>query len=437
MQSSRVRRDTASQAACRTLHYHPRMPLHPPATALVRTLYSLRWLAVGGQSLTILWATHGFDMALPRGPLWGPVLVLAGFNLLVHLRLRSGRDARAGEAFGHVLVDTAVLAWLVAWTGGIANPFASLFLLPIALTAMALPAPWAIASAVAGLVGYFLAVAFGQPLPHLHDGFDLHLAGMAVNFVLSVGLVLFLLLRLAAARDRRERELTALRERFVRSEGILALATHAASVAHELNTPLGTMTLLLDDLDTDALSADGAEDVATLRRLVDTCRDRVRSLADPADPATGARVDVGRVLEHWQLVRPAIALARSGNVGSEQRVDRTIGHLLLALLNNAADASEANRSQRVDLHLAIEDGVLHGAIRDHGTGFDAQAPFLPVLFRSGKPDGLGVGLALSHAAIEQLGGELDMEEADGGGARVHFRVPMDPADLPRTGDTLR
>lgn len=406
------------------------MQPQPPATALVRTLYSLRWLAVGGQSLTILWATQGFHMPLPPGPLWWPVALLAVFNLLVHLRLRSARDAVPAEAFAHVLVDTAVLSWLIAWTGGIANPFASLFLLPIALTAMALPAAWAVASALAGLVGYLFAVLFGQPLPHMHAGFDLHLLGMAVNFVLSLALVLYLLLRLAGARDRRERELTALRERFVRNEGILALATHAASVAHELNTPLGTMTLLLDDLDTSRLGDDGAEDVATLRRLVDTCRDRVRSLADPADPAASTRVDIGRVLEHWQLVRPATALERSGNVDPQQRVDRTIGHLLLALLNNAADASEANGSGRVDLHLQLEGGVLDGTIRDYGTGFDAQAPFLPVLFRSGKPDGLGIGLALSHAAIEQLGGELDMDEADGGGARVHFRVPVDPADLP-------
>lgn len=413
------------------------MQPQPPATALLRTLYSLRWFAVGGQSLTILWATHGFDMPLPRWPLWGPVLLLAAFNVVVHLRLSHSRDAAPAEAFAHVLVDTAVLAWLVAWTGGIANPFASLFLLPIALTAMALPQAWAIAAALACVTGYMLAVNFGQPLPHLHDHFDLHLAGMAVNFFLSMALVSYFLLRLTAARDRREQELAALRERFVRNEGILALATHAASVAHELNTPLGTMTLLLDDLDTSRMGSDGAEDVVTLRRLVDTCRDRVRSLADPADPAASTRVDIGRVLEHWQLVRPAIVLERSGNVDVHERVDRTIGHLLLALLNNAADASEGNGSTRVDLRLQIEDGVLDGAIRDYGTGFDAQAPFLPVLFRSGKPDGLGVGLALSHAAIEQLGGELDMEEADGGGARLHFRVPVGAGDSHSETETMR
>ncbi|MET0328750.1 MAG: ATP-binding protein, partial [Luteimonas sp.] len=150
------------------------------------------------------------------------------------------------------------------------------------------------------------------------------------------------------------------------------------------------------------------------------------------DPAASTRVDIGRVLEHWQLVRPAIVLERSGNVDVHERVDRTIGHLLLALLNNAADASEGNGSHRVDLRLQVDNGLLDGAIRDYGTGFDAQAPFLPVLFRSGKPDGLGVGLALSHAAIEQLGGELEMDEAgDGGsGARVRFRVPLDAGERP-------
>lgn len=397
---------------------------HPSATALLRILYSLRWFAVGGQSLTIAWAVLGLDMALPTLALWSSVLLLAGFNLVVYVRLLQVRDATPAEAFVHVLVDTAVLAWLIAWTGGIANPFASLFLLPIALTAMALPQAWAIATATACVLGYLLAISFGQPLPHLNDHFDLHLVGMAVNFFLSVALVSWFLVRLAAARDHRERELASLRERFVRNEGILALATHAASVAHELNTPLGTMTLLLDDLDTSRLGADGADDVATLRRLVDICRDRVRSLADPADPAATTLVGIDRVLEHWQLVRPAIVLARSGNVDAGQRVDRAIGHLLLALLNNAADASEGNGSQRVDLHLQLDHGLLDCTIRDYGTGFDAQVPFLPVLFRSGKPDGLGVGLALSHAAIEQLGGELEMDEADGGGARVRFRVPL-------------
>ncbi len=399
--------------------------MQPPATTLVRTLYTLRWVAVGAQATTILLAGHLLDMTLPDWPLWIGVALLAGFNVLVMLRLSRSRDATPAEAFAHSLVDTAVLAWLVAWTGGITNPFASLFLLPIALTALALPLRWAVAAALSCVAGYLFAVVFGQPLPHVHEGnFDLHLVGMAVNFLVSVALAVYFLTRLAAARDQREHELSALRERFARNEGILALATHAASVAHELNTPLGTMTLLLDDFDPTGRPDDAIADAATLRQLVDICRDRVRSLADPADPSAPTSVDLNRVLEHWQLVRPAITLHRSGGVDGDRRIDRSIGHLLLALLNNAADASEGNGGARVDLDLQQSNGMLVGEIRDYGPAFDGEASFLPVLFRSTKPDGLGVGLALSHAAIEQLGGDLTIEDADGGGARVRFRVPI-------------
>ena len=81
----------------------------------------------------------------------------------------------------------------------------------------------------------------------------------------------------------------------------------------------------------------------------------------------------------------------------------------------------------MDLELQARNGMLVGEIRDYGAAFDGEASFLPVLFRSTKPDGLGVGLALSHAAVEQLGGDLRIEDADGGGARVRFRIPMSPA----------
>ena len=53
------------------------------------------------------------------------------------------------------------------------------------------------------------------------------------------------------------------------------------------------------------------------------------------------------------------------------------------------------------------------------------------LFRSTKPHGMGVGLALSHATVERLGGELAMEPADGRGVRVRFSIPADaPAVAP-------
>ncbi len=315
----------------------------------------------------------------------------------------------------------AVLAWMVGWSGGISNPFGTMFLILTALAALALPRNWALAAALAGVLGYGAAAIFGQPLRGDVDPHSLLLWGLGANFLISVVVVLVFSTRLAADMRARERELARLRERFTRNEGIVALATHAAAMAHELNTPLATMTLLTDEIAAEVQDdEDLRADVTTLSQLLALCRERIRNLAVPT------AVDLVRVVGQWRLIRPTIDLQRSGTLPTSLRVDPAIAHLLQALLNNAADAGEAADAPRVDLHLEYGYGALRGEVRDYGRGFDPDHAVLPAtsLFNSGKPGGLGVGLALSHATVEQLGGEMTMTAAEGGGTRIRFYLPL-------------
>jgi two-component system sensor histidine kinase RegB len=400
----------------------------------LRLLANLRWLAVVGQALTVAVVTGPMRMGIPAAPLWAGIGALVLFNLYATWRSRRG-EAGASTIFLHMLVDIVVLTWLIAWSGGIENPFSSLFLLPIALSILALPVRWVWLTAAASALGYGVSALIGYELPHaqhslIGDSFSLHKAGMLVNFVVSAVVVLVFLTRMAAAWRQSEREVARLREQFARNEGIVALATHAASVAHELNTPLGTLTLMVDDLIRDGGSDEQRLDFATLKSLLEICRDRVRELAAPADPDTQqgrkGHEALDHVIDRWQLIRPTIELQRSGSIHALGRVDPAIGHLLQALLNNAADASEHAGSPQVDLRLDLEGSNLVGEIRDYGVGFDQTQPVLPgTLFRTSKPDGLGIGLALSHATVERLGGELSMRGAvEGRGVRVTFRLPM-------------
>ncbi len=400
-------------------------------TSFLRTLCSLRWLACAGQAATILVATYLLGLKLPQVPLWAGVFVLALFNLYVQLRVHGSNPAPV-TAFGHILVDVTVLTWMVGWSGGIANPFGSLFLILIALAALALPLRWTHAVAAACVAGYALSAVFGLPLQGgIFDSMSLHLWGAAANFLLSSVVVLVFSTRLAAALRERENQLALLRERFVRNEGIVALATHAASVAHELNTPLATMTLLADDIDEQCGdSPELREDIETLRGLLVQCRERVLALAAPAETARSrANVSIGHVLEQWRLVRPTVELRRNADAPLQLKLDPGIGHLLQVLLNNAADAGERSDRPVIDLDIHVRDGQLYGEVRDYGPGFNAKAAALPgTLFNSGKTDGMGVGLALSHATIERLKGELWMRPAEGQGARVGFRLPLDPTE---------
>ncbi len=396
-------------------------------TSFLRTLCSLRWLATAGQAATILVATWLLGLDLPQQPLWAGVAVLALFNLYVQLRVHDS-DPAPVTAFGHILVDVTVLTWMVGWSGGIANPFGSLFLILIALAALALPLRWTHAVAAACVAGYALSAVFGLPLKGGYfDTMSLHLWGAAANFLLSSVVVLVFSTRLAAALRERENQLALLRERFVRNEGIVALATHAASVAHELNTPLATMTLLTDDIaEQCADNPEMRDDLETLRELLVQCRERVMALAAPAEGARSrAQVSIGSVLEQWRLVRPTIELRRNADAPLQLQLEPGIGHLLQVLLNNAADAGENSGRAQIDLDIRVRDGQLYGEVRDYGPGFNANDAALPgTLFNSGKTDGMGVGLALSHATIERLHGELWTRPADGQGARVGFRLPL-------------
>jgi two-component system, sensor histidine kinase RegB len=124
-------------------------------------------------------------------------------------------------------------------------------------------------------------------------------------------------------------------------------------------------------------------------------------------------------------VRPTIELQRTGSASTNTRIDPAAAHLLLALLNNAADAGEESGTPAVELHLDVAADTLTGHIRDHGRGFSESTAILPgTLFKTHKPEGLGLGLALSHATVERLGGELSMQAAaSGAGIVVSFTLP--------------
>src|SRR5689334_8831449 len=127
---------------------------HRASLSFVRLLANLRWLAVGGQALTVFVVTRYMGVDLPQSALWGGIGALAIFNLYATWRARVPRDASAGLLFAHIFVDVLSLSWMVGWSGGIENPFSSLFLMPIALSILVLPGRWVWITAAISIAGY-------------------------------------------------------------------------------------------------------------------------------------------------------------------------------------------------------------------------------------------------------------------------------------------
>lgn len=411
------------------------------ARELTETLAWLRLCAVTGQALTVVVVAFVLRMPIPLLPLAAGIGALAAFDVFAFWRLRQPWPVSAAEAFGHIAVDIGVLAFLLYCSGGATNPFVSLLVMPIALAAAALPRKHVVAVALLAAAAYLALIAWHLPLPPLHatvsGNFNLHVAGTAISFGVTAGVLAFFISRLARALREREAEVQREHERALRDEGILAIATQAAGTAHELNTPLSTIRTLLAELRREQKDGPLAGDLDLLIGQAERCRDILRELVAvgrrqlSGTPRHMPLAEFVRDCEsHFHLLRPEVELFTSVGDGAEVRVIEAapnLRHAVINLLSNAADASLAAGSAKIELGVVAGRRVAEIFVRDHGRGSQI-APSAGTAFQTSKRDGLGLGLALAHATAEQLGGELSAEALADGGWLQRLRVPLLAAD---------
>jgi two-component system sensor histidine kinase RegB len=256
---------------------------------------------------------------------------------------------------------------------------------------------------------------------------------MGVNFLITAVLLGFFINRLARALRLQQFEVQRVRERALRDEGILAIATQAAGAAHEMNTPLSTMRTLLPELRREhASDAPLRDDLALLEDQVERCRMILREMVafgkaqlsqEPEQLSLNAFLR--GCTERFQLLRPEADLALQVQAEAQSltlRVPPGLRHALLNLLNNAADASALRDSHWVMLDVRRDAAWLELIVRDHGPGF-GTAGASATLGQTGKQSGLGLGLALAEATAERLSGELLAHDGEHG-AEMRLRLPM-------------
>lgn len=413
--------------------------------AVARTLAWLRFSAVIGQTATVLFVTRGLGIALDQRHLYTGIAALGVFALVVAWRLGRDWPVSAAELMLHVAIDTVVLGWLLYLTGGATNPFAALLLMPITLVATALSPRHVIAVALMSLGTYVAVLRWNQPLPPL--GASLHVLGMAMSFLISAALLGWFISRLALVLRDNQALAQRIRERALRDEGILAIATQAAGAAHELNTPLSTMRTLITELRREHTEGVLAEDLALLDSQIERCRDSLRELvavgkAQLAQASERRRLGdfVAECSHRYGLLRPEVSLAvELPETTAELALNLPPGlrHALLNLLNNAADASLANGADRIALQVCQPGDSIEFRVRDQGAGFAAgMDAALGNPFHSSKSTGLGIGLALADATAERLGGTLYARETGGTGVETVLALPLRPLLADSTRDAV-
>jgi two-component system sensor histidine kinase RegB len=416
----------------------------------LRVLISVRGVAFCAQIALILIAEYGFNIVLPIGWMFAVAGILVAFNLYSLYRAQSARPVGVGDLFLGLLVDVGVLSAQLAFSGGTANPFVSVYMLPVIIGAVMLTQGLAWAIYGLTLVGYLtLAVlSFNQPMPAmpgmasmngLVDRFNLHMHGMMLGYALSAGLLVFLIMRIRANLQARDDELTAIKTRALQEEHIVRTGLLAAGAAHELGTPLTTLSIILKDLHDLPLprrKADFAEDVATMQSQVDRCKAIVSDILTATGQTRGEGgkpralkaflIELGEV---WQAKHAFVDLRLSIATGETPVLaDRIIEQAVCNLLDNAREASETNGSRLVSCTATQTETDVVIEVIDEGPGFDeAVAERIGLPANSTKVAAArhrGHGLYLVAGTLRVLGGGLEWENRPQGGARVCMTIPL-------------
>jgi two-component system sensor histidine kinase RegB len=415
---------------------------HPRRNVRLDTLVRLRWLAIIGQSTAVLVVYYGLDFPLPVWAALAVIALSAWLNVALRLRFHMTQRLEPDRAAWLLAFDIAELAVLLYLTGGLQNPFAFLFLGPVLLSATALPPRFTV------LLGAF-AVACATVLVFVHDPLPwdsddplqlppIYMMGVWLSILLAIGFIGVYAWQLTEESRQLTDALAATELVLAREQHLSQLDGLAAAAAHELGTPLSTISVIAKELENAiAPTAPHGDDVRLLREQAKRCRDilaKITELSSSGEPFN--RTPLTALIE--EVVAPhrnfgvAIDVTAPPNRDSEPVGARNPAILygLGNLLENAVDFAH----EQVVVDAQWSDEAIDVTISDDGPGFAAGImdrigePYVTSRRRKlndtgDQPTGLGLGFFIAKTLLERSGATLSFENRSFPefGARIKVR----------------
>lgn len=425
-----------------------------PGTISIHWFILLRWVAVLGQLASVLTAQYLFGLDLQIQPLLIAIGVTATSNVFLmawsfRYHPQTHDYARVwSRILGVVMaIDLLLLTCMLYFSGGPSNPFWIFFLVNLCLAGVELTplVAWCLYFFAVFCFAFLLydhypvgLVRMDSALPSIRDSGTITLVhnGVFCAFITCASVIVFFTTLITSKLRKQAGELRVLEARRIRGEKLEALGTLAAGAAHELSTPLGTIAVIVGELQRElkqvASNPQVLEDVALIRSELDRCRKILNHMSAQAGEGS---VDIKSGLTGQELLDLIFKELKNSN-----RVEREItpeaarcviqvepyvtSQALRGMIKNAIEASPDD--SQVQVLLTRQENLLQLSVTDQGTGMPES-----VLTRVGEPffttkqtgKGMGLGVFLARTVVERLGGEMQIESAPGAGTTVICRIP--------------
>jgi two-component system sensor histidine kinase RegB len=421
----------------------------------LQTIVRLRWLAVLGQSFTVIGAYWVLGIDLPIGGALAVIALSAWLNVALRMRYPASQRLKANYAFMMLGYDILQLAALLYLTGGLENPFAFLLIAPVTVSASTLPIRITAALGLLAIVAATLLTQFHHPLPWFHHTNLLlpqaYVMGVWAALVSGILFIGFYSWRTAEEARRMAEALAAAELVLAREQRLSALDGLAAAAAHGLGTPLATIAVVAKELMRDAKQSDPHyDDVVLLRAQADRCREILAELAGRGEQLDliVSRLPLSHLLEEVVTPHRLVAVpievksapapgVEPGTRGAQEPVTERNPGMLYGLGNIVENAIDF-AANKVEVEASWTEREVSIVIADDGAGFPSHVleqlgePFVTTRpaqdWHQDGPDehiGMGLGFFIAKTLLERSGARLDLANRRGpeGGAVVTVTWP--------------
>ena len=412
-------------------------------------LVRLRWLILALEFFVILVGAFALHLRFPLFGCLAVVAVAAALNVFLMYGPPANWKPSDDVYAGQLIFNVVQMAMLLLMTGGVVNPFCVLLIAPSSLAAATLKGDRALAVCLIAAAAVVLLAIWSLPLPWtsvtIAPAPPLLRGVSAFAIVMGIAVTAGYAWNVAVEAARMELALNFTQTVLAREQRLSALGGLAAAAAHELGTPLATISIVAREMVRETAPGPLRDDAELLVSQAERCREILRRLTEEpeTDDAVHARMTllqlVNEVIEPHRDTSVRVEALVAGPPGARPPEIRRMPEVLHAMTSIVENAVDFARSE-VLVSVRFDPSTISVEVRDDGPGFSPD-----IIARLGQPYvtsrpgaegsrsghiGMGLGFFIAKTLLERTGAVVDFRNGRGRGAIIAARWARGDIEAP-------
>ena len=398
------------------------------------TLINVRWVAIFGQFLTISIVYFYFNFNFNIKYCYLLVLFSSFLNFFLQIRSKKTDLLSNKQATFSILYDLFQLFGLLFLTGGLTNPFSILIVAPITIAAGFLNLRSSILIGFLSIALTIILSFFYFELPGLENNYlfpKFYILGLTLALCTTIIFLAIYSQKLAMENAQRNEAFNVLQQIFLREQELKSLGGLAAAAAHELGTPLNTISLVAKELKKEIGSnTKFNQDLDLLISQSKRCSEILKQISknpysekeDKFLDKASFKIIVHEIIDSFKDQSKKKIIINEDDYKKDYLITKKIE--IIYSLKNIIDNALKFSSNKIEIFLLSNEDELRIKVEDDGEGFSKQIlrflgdPYINKKDIENNKDGLGLGIFIAKVFLERLSAIINFYNLEDKGAAV-------------------